>query len=64
MVETMKRMNAERSGCDIKKRIIRPDGELRYIRCVGIPVIEGEVLKGFLGIAIDITEQEVLTQEL
>jgi PAS domain S-box-containing protein len=57
-------MHAERGGCDVKKRIVRPDGELRYIRCVGIPVIEGEVLKGFLGTAIDITEQELLTHEL
>ena len=64
MAETIKRMHAERSGCDVKKRIVLPDGELRYIRCVGIPVIEGEVLKGFLGTAIDITEQELLTQEL
>jgi PAS domain S-box-containing protein len=48
----------------VKKRIVRPDGELRYIRCVGIPVVEGEVLKGFLGTAVDITEQELLTQEL
>jgi PAS domain S-box-containing protein len=57
-------MHAERIGCDVKKRIILPDGELRYIRCVGIPVIEGETLKGFLGTAIDITEQELLTREL
>jgi PAS domain S-box-containing protein len=64
MANTIKRMHAERSGCDVKKRIVRPDGELRYIRCVGIPVVEGEVLKGFLGTAIDITEQELLTQEL
>ena len=64
MADTIKRMHAERSGCDVKKRIVRPDGELRYIRCVGIPVVEGEVLKGFLGTAIDITEQELLTQEL
>src|SRR6266404_2328726 len=64
MANTIKRMHAERSGCDVKKRIVRPDGELRYIRCVGIPVLEGEVLKGFLGTAIDITEQELLTQEL
>jgi PAS domain S-box-containing protein len=63
MANTIKRMHAERSGCDVKKRIVRPDGELRYIRCVGIPVLEGEVLKGFLGTAIDITEQELLTQE-
>jgi PAS domain S-box-containing protein len=64
MTETIRRMNAERSGCDVKKRIVRPNGELRYIRCVGIPVVEGEVLKGFLGTAIDITDQELLTQEL
>jgi PAS domain S-box-containing protein len=64
MAETIRRMHAERSGCDVKKRIVRPDGELRYIRCVGIPVVEGEVLKGFLGTAIDITEQELLTHEL
>jgi PAS domain S-box-containing protein len=64
MANTIKRMLAERSGCDVKKRIVRPDGELRYIRCVGIPVVEGELLKRFLGTAIDITEQELLTEEL
>jgi PAS domain S-box-containing protein len=64
MADTIKRMHAEHSGCDAKKRIVRPDGEQRYIRCVGIPVVEGEVFKGFLGTAIDITEQELLTQEL
>jgi PAS domain S-box-containing protein len=64
MADTVKRMLAEHSGCDVKKRIVHPDGEQRYIRCVGIPVIEGEVLKGFLGTAIDITEQELLTREL
>jgi PAS domain S-box-containing protein len=64
MANTIKRMHAERSGCDVRKRIIRPDGDQRYIRCVGIPVVEGEVLKGFLGTAIDITEQELLTREL
>jgi PAS domain S-box-containing protein len=64
MANTIERMHAERSGCDVKKRIVRPDGEQRYIRWVGISVVEGEALKGFLGSAIDITEQEQLTQEL
>jgi PAS domain S-box-containing protein len=64
MADTIKRMHAEHSGCDVKKRIVCPDGKLRYIRCVGIPVVEGDALKGFLGTAIDITEQELLTQEL
>jgi PAS domain S-box-containing protein len=64
MAETIKRMFAQRCRYDVKKRIIRPDGELRCIRCVSIPVIEDEVLKGFLGTAMDVTEQELLTQEL
>ncbi len=64
MAETIRRMVSERRGCDVKKRIVCPDGEQRYIRCVGIPVVEGEVLKGFLGTAVDVTEQELLTQEL
>ena len=64
MADTIKRMCAEQSGCDVTKRIVRPDGELRYVRCVGIPLVEGEVLKGFVGTAMDITEQEVLTREL
>ncbi len=64
MADTIKRMIAERSGCDVTKRVVRPDGEQRYIRCVGIPVVEGEILKGFLGTAMDVTEQELLTQEL
>jgi PAS domain S-box-containing protein len=64
MADTIRRMNAERSGCDVTKRIVLPEGEQRYIRCVGIPVVEGEILKGFLGTAIDVTEQELLTQEL
>jgi PAS domain S-box-containing protein len=64
MADTIKRMHVEHSGCDVKKRIVCPDGKLRYIRCVGIPVVQGDVLKGFLGTAIDITEQELLTREL
>lgn len=64
MAEIIKTMHAEHRGCDVTKRIVRPDGEHRYIRCVGIPVVEGGVLKGFIGTAMDVTEQELLTQEL
>jgi PAS domain S-box-containing protein len=64
MANTIKRMIAERGGCDVKKRIVRPDGEQRYIRYVGIPVVEDDLLKGFLGTAMDVTEQELLTREL
>jgi PAS domain S-box-containing protein len=60
----VKRMCEQSSGCDVKKRIIRPDGAVRYIRCVGIPVLENGALKRFLGTAMDVTEQEQLTHEL
>jgi PAS domain S-box-containing protein len=64
MAETIKGMCEQGCGCDVKKRIIRPDGAVRYIRCAGIPVLDKGVLKGFLGTAMDVTEQEQLTQEL
>jgi formate hydrogenlyase transcriptional activator len=64
MGATIQRMLAESLGCDIKKRVVRPDGEVRYIRCVGVSVVDNGILKSIVGTAIDITEQERLTQEL
>ena len=37
---------------------------VRYIRCVGVPVVENQSLKKYVGSAIDVTEQELATQEL
>jgi PAS domain S-box-containing protein len=64
MVETLKGMHEQRRGCDITKRIIRPDGEVRHVRCVGVPDVEDEVFKGFHGTEMDVTQHELLTQEL
>ena len=64
MTETVKMMHERRSACDVTKRIIRPGGEIRYVRFVGIPVVEDGVFQGFHGTAIDVTEQELLTREL
>jgi len=64
MAETIETMLAEESGCDVKKRIIRPDGALRHIRCVGVPIFDKAIFKGFVGTAMDVTEQEELTQQL
>ncbi|HEY6197736.1 MAG TPA: sigma 54-interacting transcriptional regulator [Candidatus Binatia bacterium] len=61
---TIERMAAEGIGCDLKKRVIRPDGELRVIRCVGQPVRENGVVTRFIGTLMDITEQERMTEEL
>jgi PAS domain S-box-containing protein len=57
-------MLAEHSGCDFLNRIVRPDGQIRHVRCVGVPLIERGGFQGFVGTAIDVTEQEHLTQEL
>ena len=64
MAETIKRMQEERCGFDQIERIIRPDGQLRYIRAVAVPVFEQGIFKGFIGTTMDVTEQELLTQEL
>ena len=64
MAETIKVMHEQRCSCDVTKRIVRPDGEVRYVRCVGVPVVEDEVFKGFHGTTMDVTEHELLTQEL
>src|SRR5947208_12638140 len=64
MANLIKGILAEASSFDATKRIVRPDGEVRYIRCVGAPVVENQRLKKYVGSAIDVTEQELLTQEL
>ena len=57
-------MHEQRCNCDVTGRVVRPDGEVRYVRCVGIPVVEDGVFQGYHGTMIDVTEQELLTQEL
>jgi PAS domain S-box-containing protein len=64
MVGTLTAMQEQRRGCDVTNRIVRPDGEVRYVRCVGVPVVEDGVFQGFHGTTMDVTEQELLTQEL
>jgi PAS domain S-box-containing protein len=57
-------MLEEHRGFDQIERIVRPDGPLRYLRAVSVPVVEQGVFKGFIGTTMDVTEQELLTQEL
>jgi PAS domain S-box-containing protein len=63
LTATLKKLHEEQCGCDVTNRIVRPDGEIRYVRCVGIPVVEDGVFKGYRGTTIDVTEHELLTQE-
>ena len=64
MAEAIRLMLEEERGCDVTTRVMLPDGKMRYVRCVGMRVAEQGVFKGFLGTGMDVTEQELLTQEL
>ena len=63
MASLMKRMLSDNSGFDATKRIMRANGEIRYVRCVGIAVSDN-VPPRRIGVGIDVTDHEVLTQEL
>ena len=64
IAEKVKAMHEEHCICDVTHRIVRPDGEMRYIRVVSNPVVEQGAFKGYIGTTIDVTEQELLTQRL
>src|SRR5258708_4706063 len=64
MANLIKGVLAKASPFDATKRIVRPNGEIRYIRCVGVPAVENQSLKKYVGSAIDVTEHELLTQDL
>src|SRR5271156_2735641 len=63
MASAMDQMLVEAFGFDVTKRIVRPDGQLRYVRCVGSAANETGSLKR-IGVGVDVTEHELLTQEL
>jgi PAS domain S-box-containing protein len=62
MASLIKRMPLDVSGFDVTKRIVRPNGEVRYVRCVGAPPFDDSTKR--IGIGMDVTEHELLTQEL
>lgn len=61
VAEEIRKMLAERSGFDFTKRIVRPSGAIRHVRCVGAAA---STWPGFVGTGIDVTAQEELTQAL
>src|SRR3984885_8163624 len=54
--ENIRLMTERHRGLDHVERIIRSDGQLRYVRCVAVSVVEHGVFKGFVGTTMDITE--------
>ncbi|HTB66164.1 MAG TPA: PAS domain-containing protein, partial [Steroidobacteraceae bacterium] len=61
VAQEMQKMLANHGRFDFTKRIVRPDGGIRHVRCVGTRATNGP---GLVGTAIDVTEQEELTQAL
>jgi PAS domain-containing protein len=57
-------LSAKALPFDATKRIVRPNGEVRYIRCVGVPVADNQGLKKYVGSAMDVTDHELATREL
>jgi PAS domain S-box-containing protein len=64
VAKAIKLMLDEHRGRDQIERIVRPDGQLRYLRAVAVPVGDEGVFKGLIGTTMDVTEQELLMQEL
>jgi formate hydrogenlyase transcriptional activator len=64
VAQEIQTMLAKHRGFDFTKRIVRPDGSIRHVRCVGTPATSGGRFQGFVGIGIDVTEQEDLTKAL
>src|SRR5260370_8026145 len=64
MANLIKGALAKASPFDATKRIVRPNGEVRYIRCVGVPLIDNQGLKKHVGIALNVTVHTLLTQQL
>jgi PAS domain S-box-containing protein len=63
MASLMEQMLVEPCGFDVTKRIVRSNGQLRYVRFVGSAPSETGSLKR-IGVGVDVTEHELLTQEL
>ena len=41
MEQGIQKMLTDHRGFDFTKRIVRPDGQIRHVRCVGVPVTDG-----------------------
>src|ERR1700726_2048132 len=49
---------------DFTKRILRPDGRIRSVRCVGVPANQAGAFHRFVGTGMDVTEQEQLIESV
>ena len=64
VMREIQKMLANNSAFEFTKRIVRPDGKIRRVRCVGIPTNSAGTAQRFVGTGLDVTEQEELTEEV
>ena len=64
VAQEIRTMLAEHRGFDFTKRILRSDGSIRHVRCVGTSAPNSGASQRFVGTGIDVTEHEALTSAL
>jgi PAS domain S-box-containing protein len=64
VARTLQNIFENQTGFDFTTRIVRPDGTVRHVRCVGRPAPTSGALPSFIGTTIDVTEHEQLTSAL
>jgi PAS domain S-box-containing protein len=62
--QEIEKMLTTHQAFDFMKRIVRPDGQIRSVRCVGVPVNQEGIFRRFVGTGMDVTEQEQLMEAL
>jgi PAS domain S-box-containing protein len=55
--QQIQEMLATQRAFDFTKRIVRPDGQIRSVRCVGVLAIQEGTFRRFVGTGMDVTEQ-------
>jgi PAS domain S-box-containing protein len=63
VTQAIQGMLSDPRAFDFTKRIVRPDGVIRHVRFVGVPLGDGEGFQGFAGTGMDVTEREQRTEE-
>src|SRR3984957_3041669 len=60
--QQLQEMLATHRAFDFTKRIVRPDGQARSVRCVGVLATEEGTFRRFVGTGMDVTGQEELIE--
>ena len=61
---TINQALSERKDCDVNYRILLPDGTVRYIHCLGRPVVNQAGEMEFSGRSMDVTERKLAEDAL